>query len=55
MYDIKAVIISFLCKLQQNFAQLQYFQIHTTKCVVLRSHKMNARLWLAKNFQILPT
>jgi hypothetical protein len=48
MYDIKAVIASFLRKLQQNFAQLQYFPIHTTKRVALRFHKMNARLSLAK-------
>jgi hypothetical protein len=35
-YDIKAVIASFLCKLQQNVAQLQHFPIYTTKRVVLR-------------------
>jgi hypothetical protein len=55
MYDIKAVIVSFLRKLTQNFAQSQYFSINTTKRVVLRFHKMNTRLWLAKNSQILPT
>jgi hypothetical protein len=49
MYDIKAVNASFLCKLQLNFAPLQYFPIHTTKRVVLRFHKMNTQLWLAKN------
>jgi hypothetical protein len=31
MYDIKAVIASFLRKLQQNFAQSHYFPTHTTK------------------------
>jgi hypothetical protein len=31
-------IASFLRKLQQNFAQSQYFPIHTTKRVVLRLH-----------------
>jgi hypothetical protein len=31
MYDIKAVIASFLRKVQQNFAQSQYFLIHTTE------------------------
>jgi hypothetical protein len=36
MFDIKTVIVSFPRKLQQNFAQLQYFPIHTTKRVVLR-------------------
>jgi hypothetical protein len=53
MYDIKAVIASFLRKLQQNFVQSQYFPIHTTKCVVLRFHKINVRLRLAKNSQLL--
>jgi hypothetical protein len=48
VHDIKAVIASFLRKLQQNFAETQYFPIHTTKRVVLEFHKMNARLWLAK-------
>jgi hypothetical protein len=55
MHDIKAVIASFLRKLQENFAQSQYFPIHTMKRVVLRFHKMNARLWLAKNSQIYQT
>jgi hypothetical protein len=41
MYNIKAVIASFLLKLQQNFAQSQDFPIHTTKRVVLRFCKMN--------------
>jgi hypothetical protein len=31
MYNIKAVIASFLCKMHQNFAQSQYLPIHTTK------------------------
>jgi hypothetical protein len=35
MYDIKTVIASFLRTLQQNFAQSQYFPIHTTKRVVM--------------------
>jgi hypothetical protein len=48
-------IATFLRKLQQNFAQSQYFPIHITKGIVLRFHKMNVRLWLAKNSQILPT
>jgi hypothetical protein len=38
MYDIKIVISSFLRKLQQNFAQSQYFPIHTTKRVVMGFH-----------------
>jgi hypothetical protein len=33
----------------------QYFQIHTMKRVVQRFHKMNERLLLAKNSEILPT
>jgi hypothetical protein len=48
MYVIKTVIVSFLGKLQQNFAQSLYFPIHTKKRVVLRFHKMNAWLLLAK-------
>jgi hypothetical protein len=54
MYDIKAVIASFLGKLQQDFAQSQYFSFHTTKRAVLVFHKINARLRLAKISQILP-
>jgi hypothetical protein len=38
MYDIKSVIASFLRKLQQNFAQSQYFPIYTTKGVVMGFH-----------------
>jgi hypothetical protein len=49
MYDIKTVIASFLRKLQQNFAQSQYFSIHTTKRVVMGFHWISAQLWLAIN------
>jgi hypothetical protein len=38
MYDIKAIIASFLRELQQNIAQSQYFPIHTTKRVVMGFH-----------------
>jgi hypothetical protein len=55
MYDIKTVIASFLRKLQQNFAQSQYFPIHTTKRAVLGFLSISAQLWLAKNSQIPPT
>ena len=55
MYDIKAVIASFLRKLQQNFAHSQYFPIHTMKRAVLGLHSIKAQLWLAEIFQILPT
>jgi hypothetical protein len=44
MNDIKAVIASFLRKLQQNFAQSQYFPIHTTKRVVMGFHSISAQL-----------
>ena len=40
MYDTKAVIALFLRKLQQNFAQSQYFPIHTVKrAVFIKLHK----------------
>jgi hypothetical protein len=52
MYDIKTIIASILRKMQQNIAQSKYFPIHTTKRVVLRFHKINARLRLAKNSKI---
>jgi hypothetical protein len=55
MFNIKAVIASFHRKMQQNFAQSQYFSIHTTERVVLRFHKINVQLLLANISQILPT
>jgi hypothetical protein len=44
MYDFKAVIASFLRKLQQNLAQSQYFPIHTTKRAVMGFHSIKAQL-----------
>jgi hypothetical protein len=40
IYDAKTVIASFLRKLQENFAQSQYFPIHTTKRVVMGFHQI---------------
>jgi hypothetical protein len=44
MYDTKTVIASFFRKLHQNFAQSQYFPIHTTKRVVMGFHQISAQL-----------
>ena len=54
MYDIKAVIASFLRKLQQNFAHSQYFPFHTMKRAFLGLHSIKAQLWLAKKFPNSP-
>jgi hypothetical protein len=43
----KQVIASFLRKLQQKFAQSQYFPIHTTEGVVMGFHqKVRSCDWL---------
>jgi hypothetical protein len=44
MYDIKRAIGSFLRKLQHDFAQSQYFRIHTTERAVIVSAR-NVLLW----------
>jgi hypothetical protein len=54
MYEINAFITSFVRKLQENIAESWGFPIHTAKCVILRSWRINAQLWLGKIFHILP-